>query len=233
MSDTSSDFPDWYINFQSAILKQLPRPDQLDQDVAEGWDKNQKYLKDVLAGVLLSPTPKVVSSVQKFEIFKNLGILTVPANYIHTTRLADFYERHQGGEKKSFYYYNSDINDQNFANPSRILKPGEKFQVDVVRQVSGEVTSEEHMAFLAVHRGIHLGAQGASLVFDDQKMRADLPKGKWHFSFDEKARLWQDAPRYHRVPGIYAGSDGGFSFRLGYFARVWYDDDCFFFFRDS
>ena len=172
-------------------------------------------------------------SSQKFEIFKNLGILTVPASYIHKTRLADFYKRHQGGKRKSFYYYDSDINDQNFANPSRILKPGEKFQVDVVRQVfRGETTSEERMAFLAVHRGIYLGAQGASLVFDDQKMRTDLPKGKWYSSFDEKDRLWQVTNGRRRVPCIHAYSDGDFYFSLGFFESVCGDHVCFFLFRD-
>lgn len=45
----------WYINFQAAVLKQLPRPDEIDQATALGWERNQKALKKNLAEVLLPP----------------------------------------------------------------------------------------------------------------------------------------------------------------------------------
>ncbi|OGZ65555.1 MAG: hypothetical protein A3C50_02785 [Candidatus Staskawiczbacteria bacterium RIFCSPHIGHO2_02_FULL_43_16] len=197
--------------------------------------RGNKKAKAMMAVLQIADAPALVeASVQKFEVFKNLGILTVPGDYVHATRLAEFYKRHQSGKKKSFYFYNEDIKDENFPNPSRIVKPGDKLRVDVCRQiVGGDTASEERMAFLANQGGVLLGAQGASLVFDDEKMRADLPKGKWYSSFDQPERLWQDAHRYHRVPYVHAYSNGDFNFDLGNFEKPWDDDDCFLLFRDS
>lgn len=47
--------PGWYINFQAAILKQLPKPGEIDQQVARGWEDNQASLKKNLAECLLPP----------------------------------------------------------------------------------------------------------------------------------------------------------------------------------
>ncbi len=52
-------FPGWYVNFQAAVLMQLPRPDQIDQVTGEGWTKNQDALNKALAGVILPPTKEV------------------------------------------------------------------------------------------------------------------------------------------------------------------------------
>ena len=77
------------------------------------------------------------------------------------------------------------------------------------------------MAFLATQKAVHVGAQGASLVWDQK--RDQLPKGKWYCSFDEKERLWQDAVGNHRVPLVCANSGGDFHFDLGDFEDVWLD----------
>jgi len=53
MSKTTSEFPGWYVNFQAAVLMQLPRPDQIDQLTGEGWTKNQEALSKCLAEILL------------------------------------------------------------------------------------------------------------------------------------------------------------------------------------
>ncbi len=50
--------PGWYINFQAAVIKQLPRPGEIEQEIAEGWEGNQNGLKKVLAEGLLPPVPK-------------------------------------------------------------------------------------------------------------------------------------------------------------------------------
>jgi hypothetical protein len=49
------EIPGWYINFQAAVIKQLPRPGQIDEATADGWEKNQGTLNEVLAGCLLPP----------------------------------------------------------------------------------------------------------------------------------------------------------------------------------
>jgi hypothetical protein len=91
----------------------------------------------------------------KFSLLVDLGTITVPDNYDHVTRLATFKKENE----KKFYSYNSAITDENFPKPTRILKPGDKFQVRAFKQiVSGETTSEERMAFLSKQKAVFVGA---------------------------------------------------------------------------
>lgn len=160
-----------------------------------------------------------ITAAEKFALLVDLGTITVPKDYEHTTHLASFAEKN----RKKFYYYNENIIDANFPNPSRVLKPGDKFRVRAFKQiVPGTTTSEERMAFLAKEKAVHTGAQGASLVFEQKQ--AELPKGYWYCSFDERKRLWKGADGYHRVPVVGADSDGDFYFDLGYFEPAWDDD---------
>ena len=165
---------------------------------------------------------------KKFGLLADLGTIEVPADYVHATQLGTF--RKLNHDK--FYYYNDGIADENFGSPSRILKPGDKLWVRAWKQIdSDETSSEERMNFVrSIDANAHwIGAQGASLVFDQK--RTELPKGYWYASFDEKDRL-PVLDGGHRVPGVSAYSDGDFSFRLGYFGNPWDDDDAFLSFSD-
>ena len=154
----------------------------------------------------------------KFALLVDLGTITVPDDYVHGSRLTTFGKKH----RKEFYYYNDEITDENFSNPTRVLKPGDKLRVRAYKQVvSGETTSEERMAFLATQKAVLVGAQGASLVYEQK--RNQLPKGKWYVSFDEKDRLWEGAVGRLRVPFVCAFSDGDFRFSLGAFELPWRD----------
>jgi hypothetical protein len=58
MSDhgtTSQEFPAWYITFQIAALKNLPRPGEIDEQIALGWSDNGESMKHVLREVLVPP----------------------------------------------------------------------------------------------------------------------------------------------------------------------------------
>lgn len=166
-------------------------------------------------------------SVEKFVLLADLGEIIVPRNFDSKTWLASFDKKN----RKKFYYYNDNITDANFPNPTRILKPGDKLHVRVFKQnVSGSTTSEERMEFLATQNAVYTGAQGASLVWEQK--RDLLPKGKWYCSFDEKDRLWKDSDGYHRVPSVSAHSDGDFEFGLGCFGRAWLGDGCLLCFCD-
>lgn len=152
---------------------------------------------------------------EKFALLVDLGIIIVPDDYDPASRLKTFGKQN----RKKFHYYDDNIIDKNFPNPTRILKPGDKLHVRAFRQaVGGTTTSEERMAFLATQKAVHVGAQGASLVFDQK--RDQLPKGKGYASFDEKDRLWKDAGGFHRVPFVFCDSDGDFFWHLGYFESV-------------
>ena len=155
-------------------------------------------------------------TTEKFALLVDLGIITVPDDYAHEKRLTTFREQNH----KKFFYYDKAITDAKFPNPTRILKPGNKFCVRAFKQVvGGTTTSEERMAFLATQKAVHTSAQGVSLVFDQK--RDQLPKGKRYASFDEKDHLWTDADDHHRVPDVYCHSDGYFNFYLGNFEDVW------------
>ena len=162
----------------------------------------------------------------QFDLLVDLGIITVPDDYEHPTRLTTFDKQN----RQKFNYYNPNITEANFPNPSRILKPGDKFHVRAFKQVVlGTTSSEARMAFLANQNAVLTGAQGASLVFDQK--RDQLPKGKWYASFDEKNRLWY-ADGYHGVPFVGCRSDGVFVFNLGRFGDVWHGDGAFLCFCD-
>jgi hypothetical protein len=180
-------------------------------------------------GDIKKPKPALPAEpTEKFALFVDLGIITVPDDYVHGERLAMFGKQN----RKKFYYYNDAISDANFPNPNRILKPRDKLRVRAFKQiVSGTTTSEERMAFLATQKAVHTGAQGVSLVWDQK--RDQLPKGYWYASLDEKDRLWRDVDGYHRVPFVYRYSDGDFWFYLGPFEIGWYGVHCLLCFCDE
>ena len=212
------------IDLHSKLRSGNLTPDQL-----EWWLNQSKDTRDsIMVGEKPTTKPLPPSEpTEKFGLLVDLGIITVPDDYDHSSQLKTFGKQN----RKKFYYYNENITDENFPNPTRVLKPDDKLRVRAFKQiVGGTTTSEERMAFLATQKAIHTGAQGASLVWDQK--RDQLPKGKWYASFDEKGRLWTDADGYRGVPGVDAYSGGGFYFSLGYFEDVWDGDDAFLCFCD-
>jgi hypothetical protein len=69
-NETAFEFPAWYLEFQTAVLKQLPRPGDIDQTTALGWERNQNALKKNLAEVLLPPVllPSILDLVSTVVI---------------------------------------------------------------------------------------------------------------------------------------------------------------------
>lgn len=133
----------------------------------------------------------------KFGLLADLGIITVPADYVLVTEFTGM----------------------NFPNPTRVLKPGDQLWVRAHKQiVRGTTTSEERLALLATLNSHLVGAQGIEIV---EPKRSQLPKGYWYSSFDEKERLPLDAGRRRRVPGVNRRFDRGFDRDLGRFEDVW------------
>ena len=165
---------------------------------------------------------------EKFSLFKDLGIITVPEDYVHSTQLTSFRKKNL----QNFRHYNNDITDKNFSKATTKLIPGRKLQVKVFKQNTPgtTTTSEERLAFLKSQNAVLTGAQGASLVFEQKQ--ADLPKGYSYLSFDEKEALWEDADGDHRVPSVHRHLDGDWYFDLGYFEIVWGDLNCLLCFCD-
>ena len=77
---STADFPGWYVEFQTAVLKQLPRPRDIDQTTAEGWTSNQDGLKKNLANCLLPQTSVAPVEPTKLELLLDfVGIVTTSA----------------------------------------------------------------------------------------------------------------------------------------------------------
>jgi len=177
-------------------------------------------------GKVEKPKPVSPAKPEKFVLLADLGEIKVPDDFDQAIWLAKFREQNH----KKFHCYNDDITDENFANPTRILKPGDKLHVRAFKQVvSGTTTSEERLAFLSTQKAVLTGAQGASLVFDQK--RDQLQKGKYYASFDEKDRL-PFADGYHWVPFVNRYSDGDWSFYLVDFENDWDGDNCLLCFCD-
>ncbi len=207
----------------------------LTREDLEYWEKNLGEIKNgARRGFVRSQDSEIIlpkpAPPEKFGLLADLGITTVPDDYVHGTHLDSFKAQN---EKKFRWGYNENITDANFPNPSRVLKPGDKLRVRAFKQIVPDTTtSKERMMFLAKQeRNIYTGAQGASLVW--KQKRDQLPKGYWYASFDEKDRLWEDADGVHRVPGVRASSVGDFDFSLGYFGSVWDYDRAFLSFCDE
>ncbi len=174
--------------------------------------------------------------MSKFELFSDLGTLVVPDNYEHVNSLSYFREANY----KSFRYFDDEINDDFFSNPTQVLKPGENWQIKVFAQAAGNrISLTEGLAFLHSQGSVFTGAQGAALVF--QQKYGLLPRGKQYNSLDTEDRL----PKCEGdclVPWVsaYLGPVFEFSFTdMGHYASdqehyLFYDEDVFLgFFRKT
>ncbi len=162
--------------------------------------------------------------MDKFVPLVDLGVITVPED----CRLSTFSREN----RRQFIYYEEAINDANFSNPTRILKPGDKLGVQAFRQaVPSQTTSEERLEFCRrQERGVLVGARGVSLVFDQK--RHLLPRGLWYSSLDQRERLWKDARGCYGVPNLVVLRSGYFDFDLRCFEQPRDESYAFFTFRD-
>lgn len=86
MSETASKsgIPGWYVEFQAALLRQAPRPLDIDQATAECWIKNQAGLHKILAESLLPPK----TTVQVEKQTKSLNSRSNLLDFVGTVELS-------------------------------------------------------------------------------------------------------------------------------------------------
>jgi len=137
----------------------------------------------------------------------NLFEIVVSEYYNHSRRLYLFGRKH----RKSFNYHNEAITDKKYANVTTKLKPGRKFWVKVF-QIKDLVTAEDCITKLRAEKAILVGAQGATLVWEQKK--EGLPINRRSVSFDEEDALWQDSSGNHGVPHILYRACGDYQFNL-------------------
>lgn len=199
-------------------IKKAGFDDELIQQVVNS--KGNKHAK-----VMYSAVTGGAQVDSRFELVNTFSII-VPQSYDHATRLDSFGKEY----RKEFYYYNDAITDKNYAKATTKLEPGRKLKVKVF-QIKERVTSEDCIAHLRSQKAVLVGAQGASLAYEQGKDQ--LPVNRWLVSFDEKDALWTDAAGYRRVPDVGRDSDGDFEFNLGYFGSVWRGVSCLLCFCDE
>ncbi len=129
----------------------------------------------------------------KFRTARDLGVITVPSNYRHHTRLSDFFRRN-----RSRFKYVKDMFQE--VTPSVVLLPGERFLVTAYGGVLGSVQPRECLAFLMLTGGVGVGAEGASLVLE--QLGSELAYGGSYLTFDELDRLPIFALEERRVSSI-------------------------------
>jgi hypothetical protein len=191
----------------------------LNENRAQCLNENPEFTKGL--AVLIGKCSQTDNRFELTGIFE----ITVPEGYDHATRLTAFGKEH----RKEFYYYNDAITDTNYANATTKLVPGRRFLVRVF-QIKERVSSDDCLGLLKSQKAVLVGAQGASLAYEQDKDK--LPVNRWSVSFDEKKALWTDAGGYRRVPCVYRLSGGAFEFRLGSVEDGWNDGHCLLCFCD-
>src|SRR5579863_6191907 len=142
---------------------------------------------------ILAEKPEVHEKIVQdlpFRFIKTVGVITVPADYVHDKQLARFVKNHG----KELAYCNFDLTDKNFVKASVQLAPGRKLAVDIY-QIAPSASSEQCLELIDSKKGIYVGAQGLTLTY--QQLRTELPKGKWYLSPDKKANLPVLDGRHH------------------------------------
>jgi hypothetical protein len=71
----SSEAPGWYVQFQADILLQLPRPNEITAQVADGWHDNRGSLKKTLR-VALCPPEAIATAPREFATWKTVKLGT-------------------------------------------------------------------------------------------------------------------------------------------------------------
>ena len=172
-----------------------------------------------------NPFDTIVVTDKRFEQVGEFSVV-VPEDYDHATRLAKFSDEY----RKELNYYSDAITDENYSRATTKLVPGLKFKVKIF-QIKEAVTSMDCLEFLKNQRAVLVGAQGASLAYEQGK--SELPVNRWSVSFDEKNTLWQGTDGRHGVPCVRRFSADGFGFGLGFFNNDWNFISCLLCFCDE
>ena len=142
-----------------------------------------------------------------FTLLKDLGIIETPKDYVHKECLNLFMKKNQ----KKFNFFDNRITDEKFPNPTKILKPGEKFYVQAFRSVKfGTTSCSECITFINIQKAVYLGARGISLVFEQKRNLLEI--GYSYHSLEENKEILS-SDSYAKLPCLCYYSNG-FSFYL-------------------
>ena len=110
----------------------------------------------------------------------------VPEDYEHSTYLEKAWHKPSKSKKKDFSGFKL-LNPRDFHDPSRYLRPRERFLVRMVEQVGESATYNDQLVFLAEHRAEMPGAHGLQLLLEQHGV--NLPAGKFLTNPDREDHL--------------------------------------------
>jgi len=81
------EFPGWYVNFQVAVLQQLPRPGKIIKEVAEAFGKDQRFLKRILyQGLSAEGLERMRMQFFEPPCMKQIGAVVIPGLQVFAPR---------------------------------------------------------------------------------------------------------------------------------------------------
>lgn len=126
--------------------------------------------------------------------------------------------------KKSWYYVNSDITEENFPVPEKIETEGYK-----IIRMDKSFTSQEVLERIKKEGCRPANIYELAIFANEHPEEFAKEKYTWMIAFGSD---YVDSDGCHRVPLVYARDDGDFGFRLGIFEFPWVGGDCFLCFCD-
>lgn len=152
-----------------------------------------------------------------FALVKDLGVITIPKRADRRTCLGSFARRHRA----KFVQYRDELTDENFPEPSRILKPGDQLRARIFKKVSpGWSSPDELLAFLKLQNAVLVGAQGLTYLWEQKDKQ--LPPNRCLFSLDQEEHLWEHEILGPMAPYLFQNViAGSFEFKLGAFRMNW------------
>ena len=161
MKNTSSTalVPGWYVEFQTALLRQAPRPGEIDQVTAEGWNNNQKSLKKKLADCLVPPPAEIHITLNRIARKVKVNRNRTPQESLDATGRAQYTDRKvvnampKGeGEEVEVVFFKPDLSQHNdFISDDdlekefelRGLKPADPVSVAAVNEADPAFADEK------------------------------------------------------------------------------------------
>lgn len=175
MSRTASDIvPGWFIEFLSFIVKLIPRPGELTQEIAETWMDNADALSKALWMTLLNPKPWVERE-RRFQYHHKIQ-LTLRKGYEHASAIAftkKWYKDHFVREIDSLVDFDKTFTDESNTDTVDQLRRCENYIVKffqltdyAYKELPRLVAVEEVISFMRETGALFVGAQGLAQVFD-------------------------------------------------------------------
>lgn len=172
------------------------------------------HIQKIIDGLI--PVP--AGFCNKFELRADLGIVTVPEDYDHSSYLTTFQSRY----KEKVDIHGSGLAHPAFLHPQKILEPGEKLWVRAFSYVDVGLHLKEWMHLCASQKAVYPGAQGLALLWSQKRDR--LPMGLRYLSPESYMSFnWNGEPDRsggncsatdYQIPLLRVDSEGGCEFSL-------------------